>query len=251
MSCLASNLPAGKHLFFDRHGGISGGKYASLNTNPCSLDNPENIRQNLQIAARHFNQPLTNLCILTQGVSNHAVCINEASQYQITADGMATNKANIILAIRTADCAPILFYDPQNQIIGAAHAGWRGALRGIIENTVTQMLRLGAQKKFIAAAIGPCLQKKSFICQQDMRQEFLSQDPAYELFFTPQDNQHWLFDMQEFCIHRLQNCGITDIFASNIDTYTNRDYFSYRRNCHQNLISAPRDYPTHLSTIML
>ena len=251
MSYSASNLPSGKHLFFDRHGGISDGKYAGLNTNQRSLDNPENIRQNLSIAAQHFNQPSANLCILTQGVSNHAVCINEPSQYQITADGMATGKANIILAIRTADCAPILFYDSKNQVIGAAHAGWRGALRGIIENTITQMLQLGAQQKFIAAAVGPCLQKQSFTCRQDMRQEFLSHNHTYKRFFTPKDSQHWLFDMQEFCIHRLQNCGITDISASNIDTYTNQNYFSYRRNCHQNLISAPRDYPTHLSTITL
>ena len=251
MSYTADNLPQNKHYFFDRHGGVSRGKYASLNASLHSLDVCDNIFKNLEIAANHYRQPLQNLAILTQGVSNHAVYVAQPSQYQISADGMVTNKSDIILALRTADCAPILFYDHKNKIIGAAHAGWRGALHGIIENTLNLMLSLGAEKKHIAAAVGPCLQKISFFCQKDMYQEFLQTDSLYQKFFTIQDDIHWLFDAEKFCVHRLHEYGIESIEASGINTYTDENYFSYRRSCHQNLVTVPRDFPSHLSTIML
>ena len=251
MSFCAPNIPADKHLFFDRFGGVSTGKYDSLNASLHSLDKRENIFQNLDIAAHRFGYRLEDLTILKQGTCAEAVYIDTPERYARFADGMVTDKKNIILAIRTADCAPIIFYDKQQHIIGAAHAGWRGALRGIIENTLDLMLSLGAQKQTIAAAIGPCLQKNSFECQDDMRHEFLQINSDYADFFTPKDDKHWLFDAENFCIHRLQTYGITNIAASHIDTYTDTDYFSYRRNCHRQLISAPKDYPSHLSTIIL
>ena len=251
MTYTAPNLPSQKHMFFDRFGGVSKGKYDSLNASIRSQDTPQNILKNLDIAAKHFNKTRQDLNILIQGVSNHAVYIEKPSLYEIRADGAATNKPDIILSLRTADCAPILFYDASNQVIGAAHAGWRGALRGIIENTLELMISLGAQKEKIAAAIGPCLQKTSFECQEDMLKEFLELDASYIKFFTPKDQTHWLFDAENFCIHRLKNFGIKDISASEIDTYTNTDYFSYRRNCHQKSIDVPLDFPTHLSTITL
>lgn len=251
MSYTAINLPANKHYFFDRHGGVSDGKYASLNASLRSLDSKENVFKNLKIAAAHYHQPLQNLTILVQGVSNHAVYIDQPSQYKLSADGMVTDKPGIILALRTADCAPLLFYDEKHQIIGAAHAGWRGVLRGVIENTLDLMLSLGAEKQHIAVAIGPCLQKNSFACQADMYQEFIRTDKNYQQFFAIQDDLHWLFDAEKFCIHRLKTYGITNIVASGINTYTDDDYFSYRRNCHQNLVSVPLDFPSHLSTIML
>ena len=251
MSYQATNLPQNMHYFFDRHGGVSQGKYTSLNASLRSQDSSENIFKNLEIVATHYKVSPTQLTILTQGVSNQAVYIDSPSQYQITADGMVTDKQHIILALRTADCAPILLYDVKHKIIGAAHAGWRGALRGIIDNTVSLMLSLNAETKHIAAAIGPCLQKETFVCQQDMYKEFITKDKNYNRFFTVQDNLHWLFDAENFCIYRLQQLGIENISASGINTYTDENYFSYRRNCHQNLVSIPRDFPSHLSTIML
>jgi len=251
MSYSASNLPKEKHYFFDRHGGVSSGKYASLNASLRSLDTRENVFKNLEIVAAHYHQPLQNLNILIQGISSQAVYVEHPTQYKISADGMVTDKPNVILALRTADCAPILFYDDKNKIIGAAHAGWRGALRGIIENTLDLMISLGAEKQHIAAVIGPCLQKNSFACQSDMYREFLSADKNYQQFFTVQDDLHWLFDAEKFCVHRLNIYGIQNVQTSGINTYTDENYFSYRRNCHQNLVSAPLDFPSHLSTIML
>lgn len=250
MSYTAPNIPDNKHFFFDRHGGVSTGKYASLNASIKSQDNRENIFQNLSLAAQHYNQPMQNLAILIQGVSNKAVYIDQPSQYEITADGMVTDKPEIILALRTADCAPVLFWDQKNNVIGAAHAGWRGALRGIIENTLDIMLQHGADKNNICAAIGPCLQYSSFICQQDMLQEFINTETKYQQFFTPCP-EGFLFDAENFIIQRLKKYGISNISASGINTYTDENYFSYRRNCHRNLIPVPLDFPTHLSTITL
>lgn len=251
MIYFAPNIPHSKHRFFTKHGGYSSEKYQGLNASINSLDSKININNNLQFVAEHFNKNLNNLNILTQGISNKAVYISSPQQFKEKADGAVTDKKEIILAIRTADCAPILFYDSHNQIIGAAHAGWRGALYGIIENTLKLMISIGADKTKISAAIGPCLQKPSFECRNDMLQEFLSINKKYKRFFKKKNNQQWLFDAEKFCVHRLKQFGIKDICTSKIDTYQDTDYFSYRRNCHNNLITSPLDFPTHLSTITL
>ena len=239
MTWTAPNLPADKHLFFDRHGGVSTGKYASLNCSIKSEDSKENILQNLALAAAHYNLPLEKLTLLKQGISNKAVFITQAERYQQFADGMVTTTPGIILAIRTADCCPILFYDKTQQIIGAAHAGWRGALRGIIENTLELMLKHGARKENISAAVGPCLQQASFECQADMRDEFMHSDSAAEHFFIPgKDNNHFQFDLEKYVISRLQNFGLTNISASGINTYQDENYFSFRRNTHRRLLNS-------------
>ena len=163
-----------------------------------------------------------------------------------------TTVPNIVLAIRTADCCPVLFYDEKHQIIGAAHAGWRGALRGILENTLKLMIEHGAHKDSIHAALGPCLQQKSFECQTDMKDEFTTINNEFEQFFKPSTSPtHFQFDLEGFVINRLQNFGLTNISASGIDTYQDENYFSFRRNTDRKLLNSQYDYPTHLSTITL
>lgn len=252
MSYQAPNIPANKHCFFDRLGGISQGLYASRNTAFACQDNKQNIISNLTLSAQQFGLDYDNIALLHEGISNQAVFIDHPTIYQTDADGMVTNRPGILLSLYTADCCPVLFYDKTNQVIGAAHAGWSGALSGILENTLDLMLRYGAQKSTLAAALGPCLQTKSFECRKDMYLQFISINQTYASFFTPQsDNEHFQFDIEGFIISRLKNYGLTNITASNIDTYSNVDYFSYRRNCHQNLIHTPKDYPAQLSTITL
>lgn len=252
MSYQAPNIPAVKHCFFDRRGGVSSGIYANLNTNPNSRDDPANLHINLCMIAKRFNCDYNNLMLINQGTSNYAVYVNHASQFDLIADGLVTDTKGIILGIRTADCCPVLFYDEANRVIGAAHAGWRGALYGILENTLNLMIERGAQLQTINAALGPCLQMHSFECRQDMYDEFTAQNPEYSAFFIPgRDVNHYQFDLEAFVIRRLQTCGLTNITASGIDTYTDGNYFSFRRNTHRNLIQAPKDYPTHLSTITL
>ena len=252
MSYQAPNIPANKHCFFDRLGGISQGLYASRNTAFACQDNKQNIISNLTLSAQQFGLDYDNIALLHEGISNQAVFIDHPTIYQTDADGMVTNRPGILLSLYTADCCPVLFYDKTNQVIGAAHAGWRGALSGILENTLDLMLRYGAQKSTLAAALGPCLQTKSFECRKDMYLQFISINQTYASFFTPQsDNEHFQFDIEGFIISRLKNYGITNITASHIDTYGDLNYFSYRRNCHQNLIQTPKDFPAQLSTITL
>lgn len=251
MSWIAPNLPPKKHFFFDRHGGVSSGRYESLNINRKSADTPENIKQNINIAARYFNLTVENTAFPCQGTSSHAEYINTPSLHKIEADGFVTNKPGILLGITTADCAPVLFADIKNNVIGIAHAGWRGAVRGIMENTLTLMLKYGADLNHIAAAIGPCLQKPSFETRIDMLNEFIKQDTDNKRFFTTISNKRYLFDMEQYLLFRLHKFGIDNITTSGIDTYTSSDYFSYRRECHLGYITTPTDFPVQLSTITL
>lgn len=253
MSYTAPNIPAGKHCFFGRNGGVSEGLYASLNVNGKSGDNHDSVLRNLDIIAAHYDLKRTNLLLINQGITGHAEFTDRISQNEITADGIVTNQKDAVLCIGTADCTPVLFYDSESSLIGAAHAGWRGALKGVVENTLAVMINHGAKKENIQVAVGPCLQQPSFETGLDMYQEFIAVNPDYARFFIPgKDSEHLQFDMEGFVIFRLQTCGITNYTASGIDTYTaQQDYFSFRRNTHQGLVKSPKDFPVHMSTITL
>lgn len=253
MSYTASNIPTEKHCFFGRQGGVSGGIYCSLNVNLKSNDQQNHVLKNLDVIAAYYKLERSKLLLINQGITGHAEYTNEISQHKITADGIVTDKSGIILCIGTADCAPILFYDKEHHIIGAAHAGWRGALKNIAENTLDVMLKHGARKANIHAAIGPCLQQQSFEVGRDMLEEFINVNPDNAKWFTAgRDLQHFQFDMEGYLVEKLKKYGLTNITKSGIDTYTSEDsYFSFRRNTHQGLINSPKDFPTHLSTIML
>ena len=187
-----------------------------------------------------------------QGHTDKAVYVDRPSRYEIEADGVVTDRPGIILGITTADCMPVLLADEKHGVIGAAHAGWRGALAGVIENTVKVMLEKGAAVEDIAAAAGPCLQKESFEVQNDMRNLFLDRDKDNERFFTPCAGERWLCDLEAFVRHRLDLIGIKNVSFSGIDTYTNPElYFSYRRCRHLGQIAVKDDFPIELSTIRL
>lgn len=187
-----------------------------------------------------------------QGHTDKAVYVDRPSRYEIEADGVVTDRPGIILGITTADCMPVLLADEKHGVIGAAHAGWRGALAGVIENTVKVMLEKGAAVEDITAAAGPCLQKESFEVQNDMRNLFLDRDKDNERFFTPCAGERWLCDLEAFVRHRLDLIGIKNVSFSGIDTYTNPElYFSYRRCRHLGQIAVKDDFPIELSTIRL
>lgn len=251
MTYVSPLLDPAKHCFFDRFGGVSSGLYDSLNFNVKSQDSKDNIQANIEIVAQKFGLTSNCVALIFQNISSDAIYVDTPSQFQFHADGMVTKQKNIILGITTADCAPVMFADYQNQVIGIAHAGWRGAVKGIMENTLQLMLEHGACKNNIIAVIGPCLQKPSFECKADMHQEFMAQDTYNQTFFTATDNEHYQFDSAEYLIHRLNKFGITNVSSSTIDTYTDEAYFSYRRNTHRQLIGSRADFPIQLSTIML
>ena len=151
------------------------------------------------------------------------------------ADAMVTNTPDLILCIRTADCAPILLEDSQNNVIGAVHAGWRGALNGVIENTIAKMVELGARTENISAHVGAMLLEKSFVCQDDMREEFLKKDPSFSKYFNVMDDGNLHFNYENFIKDKLKSCGLCSIEMSDIDTYTSPEFHSYRRAKHQGL----------------
>ena len=247
MTWHAPNLPTDKHCFFDSHGGISKGIYKGLNVNTKSDDLIPNLSTNLEITAQYFNLHLSNLHLLRQDVSSDVCYVSSPTQDQIDADGAVTDQPNTILCIRTADCAPILLADYKHGIIGAAHAGWRGAYKGIIENTINLMLQKGANTSDIAAAVGPCIAQSSYEVDNNFYQTINQSQ-----YFISGQNDHWFFNLESYCIDKLKHCGISNISASGIDTYPLANgYYSYRRMSHQNLINKPKCFPTEMSAIVL
>lgn len=253
MSYRASNLPADKHCFFGREGGVSEGMYASLNCSLRSQDKRENVLKNLDIVAGCFGLKHVDMFTMRQGVSDTVVFADKPMQFKIFADGMVTDRSGVLLCLKTADCAPVLLADYQNGVIGAAHAGWRGAYKGVVENVVNLMLQKGARLENIAAAIGPCIQQDSFEVGDDMRVEVCSSSPDGKKFFSSgRDETHFQFDLSGFVEDRLRRLGVENVINSRIDTYPEANgYFSFRRNTHQELITTPFDYPTQCSCIML
>lgn len=252
MSWRASNIAMDKHCFFGSEGGVSVGKYASLNTNFSSRDAQQNVCRNFDIIAATFEMTRHNMFTIRQSVSNIAVTAENPSWFEITADGAVTDNPNVLLGIKTADCAPVLLADYEHGVIGAAHAGWRGAVRGIVENVVALMEKKGAARKNIAAAIGPCMQQSSFEVKDDMRDVFMEQSALNAKYFQIKTDETYLFDLSGYLEDKLHNMGIADVENSHIDTYSElQRYFSYRRNTHLHLIDAPKDYPTQYSCIRL
>lgn len=253
MTWYADNLDKNRHCFLGKTGGVSKGKYAGLNVNTRSLDERNLIDQNLQIVAKKVGLTKENLVLLRQGVSNKAVIVDGPSCDEIEADGIVTAEKNVVLCIRTADCAPVLFEDKKNGVIGAAHAGWRGAFKGIMENVIKLMVEKGANVENICAAVGPCILQKSYEVDFNFYNQFIEDDAENKKYFVLGERDgHFLFDLQDYCFDRLQKFGIKNIQVSNIDTYTSEDeYFSFRRFTHKGLFEKQKDFPTHISLITL
>ena len=253
MTYFAANLPSDKHCFFGAEGGVSNGIYKGLNVNTRSDDNPEDVARNLEIAANRLGVHSENLHLLIQGVSSRVEFVEQASHRQMEADGGVTNKEGVVLCIRTADCAPVLLADYENGVIGAAHAGWRGAFGGVIENTLDLMIAKGAVLGNIRAAVGPCIGQQSYEVDDCFRQQFTGRDAAFEKYFINSANAgHYMFDLERFCGDRLKDCGVASITVSGLDTYAlENDYYSFRRYTHRGLIKAPKCFPVELSAIKL
>lgn len=252
MSYRAPNLPSDKHCFFGSSGGYSEGFYRGLNVNTKSDDDAACVADNLQKAAACFGLDRNRLHLLNQGVSAVAEYAEEPTQDKMTADGVVTDKPGVILCIRTADCAPVLLADYEHGVIGAAHAGWRGALSGVIENTTDLMIAKGAKLKNIAAAVGPCIGQASYEVDEFFYRQFVEKDAAFARFFAAGRSMHRQFDLEAFCCGRLKAKGIENISVSGLDTYAlANDYYSFRRFTHRNQVKKPKCFPTELSAIVL
>lgn len=214
------------HGFFTREGGVSEGNYASLNCGLNTDDKPGNIQKNLEII-RSKICPSADLYLLKQIHSNLVVTLDKKSEnIGVEGDAFVTNQKNQIISIMTADCVPILFYDPANQIIAAAHAGWRGAYSGIIQNTVHSMIKLGAKAEQIMAAIGPSILQDAYQVGDEFYKTFLEQSPKNERFFIKK-NESFYFDVRAYCRQQLLFSNV-----QKIDDLPGQghDFFSYRKN---------------------
>ena len=248
----SKNLEEIDHCFFSKLGGVSTDKYFSLNCGKGSNDSNSNVKRNLKFVADYYDLKINNIITLHQNHSNKAVIISDQNmkKYNLCFDGLVTNKKNIILGILTADCAPILFYDSYNMIVGACHAGWRGALTGIIENTLIKMKSIGSKIDNIRCAIGPCIGQESYEVGKDFYNEFVSVESTAHQFFEKKPNEisKYTFSLEGYIIDKLSRLGIDSINSIRIDTFKEDHIcFSYRKS----LIKKENDYGRMISTIVI
>ena len=238
-----------RHGFFTRDGGVSEGIYRGLNGGLGSNDDPEKVRENRRRVSAWFGLPPDRLATAHQVHSPDVVVVTadyDGSRPQ--ADAQVTASPGVILGVLTADCGPILFADPENRVIGAAHAGWKGALAGVLENTIEAMIALGARRDRIRATLGPSISQASYEVGPEFVDRFIATDPDFEAFFIPSARPgHAMFDLPGLTVGRLNRAGVR---ADNIGqcTYAAPEtFFSYRRTTH----AGEPDYGRQISAIAM
>lgn len=244
-------LPGIRHAFFTRRGGVSCGFYASLNGGTGSHDSPAKVAENRTRMAAALGAPPQRLLTVYQTHSADVVTAETpfAGGARPRADALVTCVPGLAIGVTTADCGPVLLADPQARVIGAAHAGWRGALSGVLEATVAAMQRLGASPAAMRAAVGPLIRQSNYEVGPDLIERFSAQDPASEPFFAPGSRQgHAQFDLAGYIAARLTRAGVARIEDLRRCTYADAAlFFSYRRATHR----AEADYGRHISAIVL
>ena len=237
------------HGFFGRQGGVSKGQYESLNAGEGSQDSANNVTKNRARIAKALGTSEPKLLSLSQIHSTEVLIVDAPfTGTPPKADGLVTKTPGLAISALAADCGPVLFCDAQTQIIGACHAGWRGALAGVTTETIRAMESLGAKRENICTVLGPCISQDSYEVGHDYRDSFVAENEAHDRFFRLGPNRKPHFDLRRFILFKLRNDGITHIAALPNCTYAQpNDYFSYRYNTHHNL----GDYGRNISAIML
>lgn len=244
------DLPGIQHGFFTRRGGVSGPPYDSLNIGLGSKDNQAAVAENRRRVAASFDRPADHLLSLYQIHSNIAFTVDGPwTQERPEADGLVTTAPGLVISALAADCAPLLFADPVTKVIGACHAGWKGALYGIIENTLAAMLAQGAQLADIRCVVGPCIAQASYEVGADYAETFARDDvdsPPFFMAGSAPDKR--MFDLPGYCLMRLRRAGLTQIAATGHDTCADAGlFFSNRRS----FKTGESDYGRLISAIML
>ena len=234
-----------RHGFFTARGGVSTGLYKSLNCGFGSKDDPLLIAENRKIVAVQLGFDANQIIGLRQVHSTTSVLIDANSEARtgkrIEADALVTRTANIGLAILTADCVPVLFASPSIGLVAAAHAGWRGAVEGVLESTIAMMVKQGAKPQQIEAVIGPAIQQASYQVGGDLRDYVLKYHSGAKIFFNNDVNSKYLFDLPSFVKWRLTLAGLRQIKKFNINTYgESSNLFSHRMATHTALPDTGR-----------
>jgi YfiH family protein len=249
-SPLLAAIPGIRPAFFTREGGVSGGVYAGLNGGIGSRDDPADVRENRRRMAAQLGVTPENFLSVHQTHSPDALVATGpwVGPARPKADAMVTKSEGLALGVTTADCAPILFADARARVIGAAHAGWKGALTGILESTVDAMEKLGAERSGMVAAIGPLIRQPSYEVGSEFVERFIEADADNAAFFLPGERSgHAMFDLAGYIRKRLENAGVLMIDDLGVDTYSDERFYSYRRSVHR----GETDYGRHVHAIAL
>ncbi len=250
LDILTSDLLAGvRHGFFGRRGGASSGIYAGLNCGPGSRDQREAVRLNRERVAAAMEVAPARLLSLHQVHSTDVVVAGAAGWAERPrADAAVSATRGLALGILTADCAPVLLHDPDAGVIGAAHAGWRGALEGVVEATLAAMERLGARTASVRAAVGPTISQRAYEVGPEFFDRFRDEAAGYERFFAPGQGDRLRFDLPGFVVERLRAAGVAKAGWVGACTYSEPDrFFSYRRSTR----AREPDYGRLISVIRL
>ena len=237
------------HCFFTKNGGVSQGVYSSLNCGLGSGDKKENILKNLDIVAKNIGMNTENLFTMNQTHSNKVVVVDSTNKHikRVSADALVTNQKNIVLSVLTADCVPLLIYDEVNQIIGSVHAGWKGALGGIIENTFNEILKINRNGK-INVAIGPCIGVNNYEVGQDFYERFIQESIKNKNFFLLSKKDKLLFDLRKYVNSKFEELKVNHVENIDFDTFSeNKNFFSFRRS----KLAGEKDYGRCISVISL
>lgn len=240
-----------RHAFFTRGGGVSPGIYASLNAGVGSNDDPQNVAANRARMAASLGVAPEQFLTCYQIHSPDVVVADApwSAQARPRADAVVTKRPGLAIGVSTADCGPVLFADPQARIVGAAHAGWRGALAGVTDATIAAMERLGAARERIVAAIGPMIRQPNYEVGPDLMDRFIAADPANRQFFVASAREgHFMFDLAGYVAARLAAAGIGAVEDLGACTYADpAQFYSYRRMTHR----GEADYGRHVNAIVL
>ncbi len=244
----ADALAPVRHGFFTRRGGASSGVFSGLNCGTGSSDQSEIVSINRARVASAMEVPSTHLVSVHQVHSADVLTVTGPLSDRPRADAMVTATPGLALAVLTADCQPVLLADPDAGVIGAAHAGWRGALDGVLEATLDAMEALGASRDDITAVIGPTISQGAYEVGPEFMEDFMADDPENGRFFAQGDGDRLLFDLPAFGLHRLRSAGIGQAEWTRHCTYSDPErFYSYRRATHQ----GQADYGRLISTIRL
>lgn len=244
----SDSLSGLRHGFFTRAGGASSGVFAGLNCGQGSSDQREIVRINRARVAEAMNVAPDHLVGVHQVHSPEVVEVTGPMEERPRADAMVTRTPGLALSVLTADCMPVLFADPQAGVIGAAHAGWRGALSGVLEATVAGMVGLGAERNRIAAVIGPCISQRAYEVGPEFFEDFIVEGPDHARFFAQGEGDRMLFDLPGFGLHSLREAGVAEASWTRHCTYSDpARFYSYRRTTH----AKEADYGRLIAAITL
>ena len=239
-----------KHIFFSKKNGFSNGIYKSLNCGVGSNDKKINVLKNIKYVTKKMGCKKNSLITLNQVHSSKVIYFKSYSNIKnrLRGDAIVTKVKNIPIGILTADCVPILLYEPQKEIIGCIHSGWKGAFNGVIKNTIHKFKKLNSNLSELIVAVGPCIGKKSYEVKKDFYQKFIKKNLKNKIFFRKNSKNNYNFNLRYFVNNELSNLGVKNIENINLDTFKEKNFFySYRRS----RVNGEKDYGRCISVILM